>query len=119
VRFLADESCDHAVVRALRAAGHDVVLVSDVAPQSDDDVLMAVAKLADRILLTEDRDFGTLVYARGLSTAGVLYIRLRAPERPFIGPRIVAEVQRLGERLVGAFVVVGTTGVRIGRPPPS
>jgi len=24
VRFLADESCDFAVVRALRAAGHDV-----------------------------------------------------------------------------------------------
>ena len=30
--FLADESCDFAVVRALRGAGHDVLAVADVSP---------------------------------------------------------------------------------------
>jgi hypothetical protein len=29
MRFLADESCDFAVVRALRAAGHDVLAVAE------------------------------------------------------------------------------------------
>jgi hypothetical protein len=32
MRLLADESCDFAVVRALRAAGHDVRAVADAAP---------------------------------------------------------------------------------------
>ena len=31
MRLLADESCDFSVVRALRAAGHDVLAVSEVA----------------------------------------------------------------------------------------
>jgi hypothetical protein len=31
MHFLADESCDFAVVRALRAAGHDVKAVAEVA----------------------------------------------------------------------------------------
>src|SRR6266545_5018669 len=31
MRFLADESCDFRVIRALRAAGHDVVAVAEVA----------------------------------------------------------------------------------------
>jgi hypothetical protein len=31
MRFLADESCDFAVVRALRSAGHDVLAVAEVA----------------------------------------------------------------------------------------
>jgi len=30
LRFLADESCDFAVVRALRADGHDVLAVSEM-----------------------------------------------------------------------------------------
>ena len=32
----ADESCDFAVVRALRYAGHDVVSVSEINPLADD-----------------------------------------------------------------------------------
>jgi len=30
VRFLADESCDFAVVRALRAVNHDVTAIVDI-----------------------------------------------------------------------------------------
>jgi hypothetical protein len=36
VRFLADESCDFAVVRALREVGHDVVAVAEVFPRAED-----------------------------------------------------------------------------------
>jgi hypothetical protein len=36
VRFLADESCDFAVVRALRAAGHDVLAVAEIARSAKD-----------------------------------------------------------------------------------
>ena len=32
MRFLADESCDFAVVHALRANGNDVLAVSEIAP---------------------------------------------------------------------------------------
>src|SRR3989304_5315936 len=36
MRFLADESCDFIVVKALRAAGHDVLIVSEIAPRAKD-----------------------------------------------------------------------------------
>jgi hypothetical protein len=35
VRFLADESCDFAVVRALRSAGHDVLAIGEVLHESE------------------------------------------------------------------------------------
>jgi predicted nuclease of predicted toxin-antitoxin system len=65
VRFLADESCDYGVVRALRAAGYDVHAVSEVSPRADDTEVIAAAAREERIVLTEDRDFGQLVYAHG------------------------------------------------------
>src|SRR3990172_2080429 len=72
---LAHESCDFAVVRALRAAGHDVVAIAEVTPRAEDDAVIDLAVREERLLLTEDKDFGQLVYARGRRTAGVLLLR--------------------------------------------
>jgi predicted nuclease of predicted toxin-antitoxin system len=63
VRFLADESCDFNVVRTLREAGFDVLAVVEVIPRAADDQVIGLAVIEDRILLTEDKDFGQLVYA--------------------------------------------------------
>lgn len=60
MRFLADESCDFAVVRALRFLGHDVAAVSESQQPSVDQELMEAAYREGRILLTEDKDFGWL-----------------------------------------------------------
>ena len=43
MRFLADESCDFAVVRALRVAGHDVTAVAEVALGSSDETVINLA----------------------------------------------------------------------------
>jgi predicted nuclease of predicted toxin-antitoxin system len=66
VRFLADESCDSVVVRALRAAGHDAATVSDVAPGAEDEIVAALANSESRVLVTEDKDFGQLAYATAI-----------------------------------------------------
>ncbi len=75
VRFLADESCDFAVVRALRADNYDVLAVSEVTRRSDDRELIEQAAQEERILLTEDKDFGQLVFASHIDSAGVILIR--------------------------------------------
>ena len=41
MRFLADESCDFSVVRALRFAGHEVVAIAEVSPREEDDEVRA------------------------------------------------------------------------------
>ena len=38
MRFLADESCDFAVVTALRKAGHDVTAIAELNPGVEDEV---------------------------------------------------------------------------------
>lgn len=63
VRFLADESCDFRIVRALRAAGHDVHAIVEDSPGAPDGAVLESARKVNRILLTEDRDFGQLVFA--------------------------------------------------------
>jgi len=55
IRFLADESCDFAVVRSLRSAGYDVIAVSESCPSAPDVEVLRAAVEDKRILITEDR----------------------------------------------------------------
>jgi predicted nuclease of predicted toxin-antitoxin system len=75
MRFFADECCDFAVVRALRAHGHDVLAVSELQHHSVDKDVMDLALVENRILLTEDKDFGWLVFAGRMNSPGVILIR--------------------------------------------
>jgi len=116
VRFLADESCDFAVVRALRSAGHDVSAIAELNPGAKDDVVLRLARFEDRVLLTEDKDFGLLAYAGGQETAGVVLIRFPTSVRSRLGQAMLAVVDELGDRMSGAFVVVEPGRARVSRP---
>ena len=117
MRFLADESCDFAVVRALRAAGHDVLAVTEVSPSAEDQVVIDLSVHESRVLLTEDKDFGQLVYASGRPAAGVLFIRFPGRARETLCRVVVDLVQKKGDKLVGRFVVVQPGRIRIGSVP--
>lgn len=115
MRFLADESCDFIVVRALRAAGHDVSAVSEVSPGADDTTVIDLALEEKRILLTEDKDFGQLVYANRQQTSGVLFLRYPISARRKISSEVVKLIKRRREKLIGCFVVVQPGRIRISR----
>ncbi len=53
MRFLADESCNFMIVRALRETGHDVLAVSDVSPRAEDSGVIELALKEKRILLNQ------------------------------------------------------------------
>lgn len=118
MRFLADESCDFAVVRALRDAGHDVVAVCEEQPSLPDSAVLAWAEREARIVLTEDKDFGTLVYARLQDTAGVVLLRFPSADRERIGAAAQDCASQIAERMIGAFVVLEPTNTRVSRLPP-
>jgi predicted nuclease of predicted toxin-antitoxin system len=117
MNFLADESCAGPVIRALHEAGHDVVAIAEVAKGATDEQVLERALTEKRVLITEDRDFGELVYARGRSSAGVILVRFHSRARRAKPATVVEAVAKLGSRLQDAFTVVEPGRVRIsGRP---
>jgi predicted nuclease of predicted toxin-antitoxin system len=117
MRFLVDESCDYAAVRALRAAGHDVLAICEVTQGSVDHDLVMQAQKERRILLTEDKDFGWLVFVSHLESPGVILIRYPGHARATLARDVVALVSKQAEALVGSFVVLQPGQVRISRRP--
>jgi len=117
LRFLADESCDFAVVRALRSAGYDVQAVSESITRSVDRDVIEWAGRERRVLLTEDKDFGWLVFASHVDSPGVILLRFPGQARQTLAAAVVKLVQEQLEALIGAFVVVEPGRIRISRPP--
>src|SRR6266702_1918789 len=85
LRFLADESCDFAAVRALRTEGFDVLSVAEASAGADDERVIALALDDRRILVTEDKDFGRLGFAAGSKSLGVVLIGFPASARSAVG----------------------------------
>jgi len=117
MRFLADENCDFPVVRALRAAGHDVLCVSEITPRAEDSEVIKLAYDEKRILLTEDKDFGQLVYSHGQKTLGVIFLRFPTSARRQISRDVVNLVKQQGEKLAGCFITVQPGRIRISHAP--
>ena len=101
MRFLADECCDFAVVRILRKHGHDVLAVSEFQQRSVDAQLMQLALSENRILLTEDKDFGWLVFASRADSPGVILIRFPASARASLADSVLRLVSEHAETLAG------------------
>lgn len=117
MRFLADESCDFTVMQALRAAGNDVLCVSEITPRAEDFEVIKLAGDEERILLTEDKDFGQLVYSHGQKTVGVIFLRFPTSARRHISRDIVKLVKQQAEKLAGCFITVQPGRVRIRHAP--
>ncbi len=117
MRFLADENCDMAAVRALRAAGHDVALAKERCPSAEDEAVARLALDERRILLTEDKDFGQVARALTSETIGVILLRFPAYTRAELGGSLLSAVTELGERLNSNFIVVSPGRFRVSSKP--
>jgi predicted nuclease of predicted toxin-antitoxin system len=115
MRFLADEGVDAAIVVAMRDDGHDVRWMAEELEGAKDPVILDAAAKDARILLTEDKDFGELVYRQRLHHRGVVLVRVDGISNVRKG-RVVARAIREHEaELAGAFTVIQHATIRIRR----
>lgn len=115
--FIADENVEVDIVDRLRTLGHTAVHASGLFPGRPDTAVLQAASQAGQILITNDKDFGELVFRKHHRSAGVILLRL--PGRPpATKARLVARVvQRFSGELLGAFVVIGPRTVRLRKAP--
>jgi predicted nuclease of predicted toxin-antitoxin system len=79
MQFVADENVSHRVVERLRADGHNVTLVAEMRSGMSDTDVLKFAETETCILVTEDRDFGELIFRQHLSVQGIVLLELDRP----------------------------------------
>ena len=113
MRFLADESIHKEIVDQLRAEEYIITCVSEIAQRIPDNAVIELANYESVIILTEDKDFGELVFRQNLSTQGVVLVRLQGLSPNEKAKRISEAIRDNLYRLQDRFTVISKDKVRM------
>jgi predicted nuclease of predicted toxin-antitoxin system len=112
MRFIIDESTGSGVVNYLQSQGYDAVSVVDIMPQADDIEILRYAYAENRLVITNDKDFGDLIFRSQEPHQGIVLLRLQDESginRVSVISRVIAQY---AEHLPGRFTVATEKNIR-------
>ena len=112
LRFLVDESSGKKLSDALNDAGYDALYCGEVLKEADDKEVLEEAKRDRRILITNDKDFGELIFRQLRPSCGVILMRLRVDTPENRIKHILSSAKNFGGRLYELFVILSDESTR-------
>lgn len=119
MRYLVDANLSPVVAERLRDAGHDAVHVADLGllTASDEEILDRAAT-DDRVIISADADFGTLLALKGLSKPSFILFRSADHLSPDQQVLLIGNLKRVEDELArGAIVTLRRGRVRVRQLP--
>ena len=116
MRFIVDECSGPLVAEHLKKEGHIVFSVYEEARGIDDEKVLRLAFEGDYILITNDKDFGDLIFRLKMKHKGVILLRLE-DERATNKIKILDGVlKKYSNNIKANFCVVTEKTVRVIEP---
>ena len=117
MRFLADENVHGKVVQNLREYGLDVEWIKESSRGIADPFILQRIDISSLILITNDRDFGDLIFNKGLPIPyALLYTRLPHRDWQNTADRLIAVIEQ--GVFQGHIVTIAIDRNRISPFPP-
>src|SRR5215471_8472506 len=113
MKLFADENIAAQIVDQLRRLGHDVLYPPETGLSAADDVWLEKARSEERTLLTDDKDYGELVFRRKLPSASVVLLRLHRLPLPERLQWLESRWSRILSYPPASFVVVTEHRIRV------
>lgn len=120
MRFLVDNALSPALALLLTEAGHDAVHVRSLGLQHAQDVdIFDRAGADDRILVSADTDFGTLLATRSARKPSVIQFRGPGSRRPnTLAHILLSNLSQFSEALgSGSIVTLEPSRIRVRKLP--
>jgi len=108
-----DECTGPTVAKWLATEGHNVISISPDRKGISDKEIFKIAVSEERILITNDKDFGELIFKNKFSHCGVIFLRLTdetVSNKVFVLNNLINNHQKIIEKR--SFVVVTGKSIR-------
>ena len=113
LKFLIDESSGFKLHNFLIEMGFDSEFVREIMPRAPDEEVLNFAEKEKRILITNDKDFGELIFRLNKPSSGVILLRLKIDSPKQRQKYVENAIKILKERIKSSFVVVTEGQIRV------
>ena len=110
--ILADENIDHQIIEAIREIGIEVFSVFEQNRGLLDKSIIEFSRNPQRIILTEDKDFGEWVFAHNIKNISVIFLRYEFKETAKMIEVLKGLFSQKQEELFGKFTTVTIQKIR-------
>jgi len=117
IEIVADESVNARLISRLQRAKIRVHSIREHSPGSTDRQVLAVARDRQAVVVTEDSDFGELIFAYGEKSVGVVYLRYAPDEELDMANALTNLLSPPPTSLLRMFTVLTPKRIRQRRLP--
>jgi predicted nuclease of predicted toxin-antitoxin system len=112
--IIADENIFRGLIKSLRTEGYDVISIFEFYRGMDDPSIAAFSLNPPRIVITEDKDFGKLVFEDKADVTGIIFLRFLNTEKSLIINKLLSFLENENlQSLTGKFVTLTPNKIRI------
>lgn len=113
--IIADENIFDIIIAALQKEGYEVLSIKNTSLRGISDIdIASFSLLPPRIIITEDTDFGEIVFLQKRKLTGVILLRYKNFERPLIIDLLIEFLKdETLETLTNKFVTITSEKIRI------
>jgi predicted nuclease of predicted toxin-antitoxin system len=115
LKFIVDECTGPGVANWLRLDGHDVFSVFEEGRGMTDDQILKKCLLEERILITNDKDFGEKAFKNMELHSGIILLRLQNESADSKIATLVKLFKTYFHRIPKSFIVLTENQVRFSR----
>ena len=112
MKLLVDACAGQKVANGLRQAGHDLVFAGDWDKDPGDDEILALAQAEQRVVITRDKDFGTLAVRDKLPHCGIVRL-VELPPGKELELCLAVLVRYAADLARGALITVDAHRIRV------
>ena len=98
--IIADENISSSLVKSLREQGFQVVSIDEEHEGMEDKDILKMSLSPPRIILTEDKDFGDLIFSQHQESVGVVFLRYEYIDRHLMRDRVCSLFKNHSDTLI-------------------
>lgn len=119
MKFLIDMPLSPRTAEYLRSLGYDTVHASEIGMESSpDNELIAFAEKEDRIIVTMDLDFGSILHYTKKGSPGLIVFRISYATVEAVNAILIALTQRMKPKaFVNSIIIVDDQRIRVRKLP--
>ena len=113
--IIADENIEQYWIDLLRSNQYKVYSIKEKHPGVSDTAIISLVKILKGVLLTEDKDFGELVFAYSIKEVSIIFLRYDQPHYSKVENHLLKAISLYHDTDSLVFVTVTENKIRIRR----